>query len=255
VAIVTGASGDIGRAIAKSYLENGASVIIADVNDEQGEKTVETLTPLGPCCYIHTDVTSPESVNNLLGKVIQEFKRVDLFVNNAGINVSGSRVDIDAFSQQDWDRILAVNLTGVFQCSQAVSKIMIDQKTGRIINIGSALGEIPARKQIAFVASKGGLHHMTKAMALELAPHGILVNGVAPGSILTESTRKLFYSKTGEYAEFALRLLSHVPLNRPGEVEDIAHAVLFLSGKESQYITGHILTVDGGWTCGYARDF
>ncbi|GAF92563.1 unnamed protein product, partial [marine sediment metagenome] len=120
----------------------------------------------------------------------------------------------------------------------------------------SVLGSVPARKQIAFIAAKGGLHNMTKAMALELAPYGITVNGVAPGSIVTEITKELFYGDSDpEKAELAERMLSHVPLGRPGTVEDVAYAVLFLCADESRYITGHILTVDGGWTCGYTRDF
>ena len=139
--------------------------------------------------------------------------------------------------------------------SPAVARVMMKQKGGRIINIGSVFGSVPARKQIAYVAAKAGVHNLTKAMALELAPHGINVNAVAPGSILTELTRQLFYSQDAAYTEMADRMLSHVPLGRPGDPEDVANAVLFLSGKESKYVTGHVLTVDGGWTCGYTRDF
>jgi len=255
IAVVTGASGGIGKAIAKAYLQNSATVVIADIADGPGEQAVEQMSALGPCRYVHTDVTSREQVDQLIQKVVDEFGKIDIFVNNAGINVAsdGDRVDIDTFSQENWDKLLEVNLTGVFYCSQAVSRVMIQQKGGRIINIGSVLGNIPARRQIGFIAAKGGVHNMTKAMALELAQHGIVVNGIAPGSIAID--KNLFSSEDAEMAALCERMLSHVPLARFGKVEDIANAALFLSGEESNYITGHILVVDGGWTAGYARDF
>ena len=166
-----------------------------------------------------------------------------------------NRVDISEYSSKDWEKVLGVDLNGVFYCSQDVSRVMIRQKSGRIINIGSVFGSIPARKQIAYVAAKAAVHNLTKAMALELAPHGINVNAVAPGSTLTQGTEKLFYGKDAAQTKMVKRMLSHIPLGRPGEPEDIANAVLFLSGEESKYITGHILIVDGGWTCGDAIDF
>lgn len=255
VAVITGAASGIGKACAKLMLKNSARVIIADVNDKEGKKTAAELSNLGPCKFIPTNVSSRENVEHLIENVIREFKRIDIFINNAGINVTGKRVDIDEFTFENWERIIEVDLNGVFYCSRLVARVMIKQKSGRIINIGSVFGSVPARKQIAFVAAKAAVHNMTKAMALELAPYGINVNAVAPGSILTEGTKKLFYGKDAAYAEMIKRMLSHIPLGRPGEVEDIANAVLFLSGEESKYITGHVLTVDGGWTCGYTRDF
>ena len=255
IAVVTGASGGIGKAIAKAYLENFATVVIADIADGPGEQAVEQMSAIGPCRYVHADVTSRKQVDQLIQKVVDEFGKIDIFVNNAGVNVSGddNRMDIDAFSQENWDKLLEVNLTGVFYCSQAVSRVMIQHKGGRIINIGSVLGNIPARRQIGFIAAKGGVHNMTKAMALELAKHGIVVNGIAPGSIAID--KNLFESEDAEMAALCERMLSHVPLARFGKVEDIANAALFLSSEESNYITGHILVVDGGWTAGYARDF
>ncbi len=255
VAIVTGGANGIGKAIVKIFLDNGARVVIADVSDNDGKKTRDEMSKSGTCLYLHADVAIPEQVNSMVDRVMQEFQAIDILVNNAGINIGGDRVDMHEFTEENWDRILAVDLNSLFYCSQAVSKVMIRQESGRIINIGSVLGSIPARQQIAFVAAKAGNHNMTKAMALELAPHGILVNCVAPGSTLTIQTQKLFYDKDADKAAMAQRLLSHIPLGRPGKVEDIANAVLFLSGEESSYITGHILTVDGGWTCGCFRDF
>lgn len=255
VAVVTGAACGIGKACAKLLLENSARVVISDVNIKEGKKTTAELSAVGVCKFIPADVSRRENVDNLIENVVAEFKRIDILVNNAGINVGPKRVNIDEFLFKDWKKILAVDLNGVFYCSKAVSKVMIKQKSGRIINIGSVFGSVPARKQIAFVAAKAGVHNMTRAMALELAPYGINVNAVAPGSTLTEGTRKLFYGNDATQVETAQRMLSHIPLGRPGEPEDIANAVLFLSGEESKYITGHILTVDGGWTCGYTRDF
>lgn len=255
VAVITGAAGGIGKACAKLMLENSAQVIITDINAEEGEKTAVDLSTIGRCEFMHADVSNRESVENLIAKVISKHKRIDIFVNNAGINILKNRVNIDEFAFEDWEKILKVDLDGVFYCSRAVSKMMIKQKSGRIINIGSVFGTVPARKQIAYVAAKAAVHNMTKAMALELAPYGINVNAVAPGSILTEGTKKLFYGKDVAQTKMVERMLSHVPLGRPGDVEDIGNAVLFLSGEESKYITGHVLTVDGGWTCGYTRDF
>ncbi len=132
---------------------------------------------------------------------------------------------------------------------------MRDQGSGRIINIASVVGLVPLRLQCAFVAAKAGVVNLTKAMALELGPHGILVNGIAPGSTLTDGTRQLFYSADGLFSAAAQRMLDHVPLGRPGTVEEIAVAALFLADPENSYMNGHILTVDGGWTAGYTRDF
>jgi len=256
VAVITGGAAGIGKACARLLLENSAQVIIADIQEEEGEKTTAELSAIGRSHFVLTDVSSKSSVEHLIDSVVSEFARIDIFVNNAGIGVGGhDRVDIDQFPDDDWERILDIDLTGVFYCSRAVSRVMMRQRSGRIINIGSVFGSVPARKQIAYVAAKAGVHNLTKAMALELAPYDINVNAVAPGSILTRATQELFYGNDAGQAEMVERMLSHVPLGRPGEPEDIANAVLFLSGEASKYITGHILTVDGGWTCGYTRDF
>jgi len=132
---------------------------------------------------------------------------------------------------------------------------MIAQKSGRIIHIASIAGLVPLRLQCAFVAAKAGVVNLTKAMALELGPHGVLVNGIAPGSTLTEGTRRLFYGDDGTFRHAVQRMLDHVPLGRPGTPEEIAVAALFLADPENSYMNGHILTVDGGWTAGYAREF
>ncbi len=132
---------------------------------------------------------------------------------------------------------------------------MRGQRSGRIINIASVVGLVPLRLQCAYAAAKAGVANLTKAMALELGPHGILVNAVAPGSILTEGTKQLFYGSDGLFKESVQKMLAHVPLGRPGSTDEIAVAVLFLADPENGYTHGHVLTVDGGWTAGYAGEF
>jgi NAD(P)-dependent dehydrogenase (short-subunit alcohol dehydrogenase family) len=256
VAIVTGAARGIGKACAQKLLENGAKVVIADLRKEEGQSTVKELSKFGPCSFVSVNITSEASIQRLVKGTLKQFGRIDILVNNAGVNVTGNpadRTDIDKFTTENWHKLIEVNLTGTFLCSRAVSRVMIQQKAGRIVNIGSTFGTVPARKQIAFVAAKAGVHNMTKAMALELAPHGINVNGVAPGSIPV--TGALFTGKKAALSTFEGRMLSHVPLARFGTVEEVADSVVFLASEASTYITGHILAVDGGWVCGYTRDF
>lgn len=165
------------------------------------------------------------------------------------------RVTIDRFPRSEWDRILAVDLTGLYDVSRFAARVMLSQNSGRIINIASIAGLVPLRLQCAFVAAKAGVVNLTKAMALELGPQGILVNGIAPGSTLTDGTRRLFYNEGGAFHDSVQRLLDHIPLGRPAHPREIAIAALFLADPENSYMNGHILTVDGGWTAGYARDF
>jgi 3-oxoacyl-[acyl-carrier protein] reductase len=256
VAIITGAAQGIGKACARKMLENGAKVVIADLKKDEGSKTTGELSALGTCCFVPVNIASQESVESLIDAAVDKFGRIDIMVNNAGINVGGDpkdRTDIDKFTNENWQKLIDVNLTGTFYCSRAVARVMIQQKSGRIVNIGSTFGTVPARKQIGFVAAKAGVHNMTKAMALELAPHGINVNGVAPGSIPV--TGALFVGKDAAWSALQERMLSHIPMGRFGSVEEIADAVVFLVSEGSNYITGHILAVDGGWVCGYTRDF
>ena len=181
--------------------------------------------------------------------------RLDIVVNNAGVNTMAHRVDIDQFPREEWDRLIGVDLTGLFDVSRFAARVMRVQRSGRIINIASIAGLVPLRLQCAFVAAKAGVVNLTKAMALELGPHGILVNGIAPGSTLTDGTRGLFYGEDGLFRASVQQMIAHIPLGRPAEVREIAVAALFLADPENSYTNGHILTVDGGWTAGYAREF
>ena len=252
VALVTGAGQGIGRGIAATLAANGACVVFSDVAAESARSAAAGVAG---CTWKELDVTNPSQVVDVVDETFHEFGRLDIVVNNAGVNTMAHRVTIDEFPRAEWDRLLAVDLDGVFAVSQAAAGVMRGQGRGRIINIASVAGLVPLRLQCAFVAAKAGVINLTKAMAIELGPSGILVNGVAPGSILTDGTRRLFYGEDGSFRDSVQQLLAHIPLGRPGTTDEVAHAVLFLAAPASSYINGHILTVDGGWTAGYTRDF
>jgi NAD(P)-dependent dehydrogenase (short-subunit alcohol dehydrogenase family) len=201
------------------------------------------------------DVTDEHQVRAVTNEVVDQFGRIDILVNNAGVNTLAHRVPIDQFPQEEWDRIVGVDLTGLYIVSKAVVPVMRSQGSGRVINIASVVGLVPLRLQSAFVAAKAAVINVTKSMAIELGEEGILVNAIAPGSILTEGTKQLFYGDDGKFKDSASRLLEHIPLGRPGTTEEVAHAALFLAAPEASYLNGAILTVDGGWTAGYAREF
>lgn len=242
VALVTGAAQGIGEAIANALAANGARVVRTDRNAGGG--------------VVAMDVTHPAQIQSVIADLVRDHGRLDIVVNNAGINTMAHRVNIDQFPIEEWERILKVDLTGVFNVTHAAAAPMIRQKGGRIINIASVMGLVGARLQCAYTAAKAGVINLTRSAALELAPHGILANCVAPGSTLTVGTKQLFYSQDAIMQERANRMLSHVPLGRPGTTEEIASAVLFFAAPESGYITGQVLAVDGGWTAGgFFRDF
>jgi len=253
VALVTGAAQGIGRAIGDSLAVNGAKVVYTDIEDKPLADAV-AQSP-GSACAMRMDVTDEEQVGEVVGQVVEKFGRLDILVNNAGTNTLKHRGTIDEFPRHEWDRLLEVNLTGLFLVSKAAARVMRRAHCGRIINIASIAGLVPLRLQCAFVAAKAGVVNLTRAMAIELGADGILVNAVAPGSTLTEGTRKLFYGPEGKFSDSAKQLLAHIPLGRPGTPEETAHAVLFLAAPQSTYITGITITVDGGWTAGYLRDF
>ena len=257
VAMITGAAQGIGKSIACKLAQNSATVILTDIDDSRLQQTTEELNCRfsSHCQLLRMDVTKPEEIEASINRILTDFGKLDILVNNAGVNTLDHRVNIDQFPHSEWQRILDVDLTGVFNVSRLASRPMIKQKEGRIVNIASIAGLVPLRLQCVFTAAKAGVINLTKSMAIELGPSGILVNGVAPGSVLTEGTKKLFYSGDAKFHESQKSLLSHIPLGRPAETEEIAHAVLFLVAPESSYVNGHILVVDGGWTAGYLRDF
>lgn len=252
MALVTGAARGIGQATADALAANGARVIYADIDIATAQQAAARSAG---ALALPVDVTDEKQVETLMCEILGRFGTLDILVNNAGINTLEHRVTIDQFPTEEWERILKVDLTGLFFVSRAAARPLLAKNNGRIINISSVMGLVPARLQCPFVAAKAGVINLTRAMALELGSQGVLVNCIAPGSILTEGTQKLFYGSEGKFNGSVKALLSHIPLGRPGTVEEIAHAVLFLAAPESSYINGAILTVDGGWTAGYTRDF
>lgn len=252
VSLVTGAARGIGQAIADRLAANGSQVVYTDVETATVQ---ESAARFPGSLALRLDVTNSDEIRQALAQVVAKFGRLDILVNNAGVNTLAHRVTIDEFPRAEWDRIVSVDLTGVFEMSKAAAQVMRMQRGGRIINIASIAGLVPLRLQCAFVAAKAGTVNLTRAMALELGPHGILVNGIAPGSTLTEGTRQLFYSEGGKFRAAVQRMLEHVPLGRPATTDEIAVAALFLADPENSYMNGHVLTVDGGWTAGYTRDF
>ncbi len=252
VSLVTGAAHGIGQEIADQLAANGSTVVYTDI-DLAGVRAAAALTP--NAVWRVMDVTRVDQVEEVIGWVGTTLGRLDVLVNNAGVNTLHDRVTIEQVPRAEWDRLLAVDLTGLYDVSRFAARLMLAQGSGRIINIASIAGLVPLRLQCAFVAAKAGVVNLTKAMALELAPRGVLVNGIAPGSTLTEGTRKLFYGEGGLFHDSVKQMLAHIPLGRPAETREIAVAALFLADPENSYMNGHILTVDGGWTAGYAREF
>jgi len=252
-ALVTGAARGIGEAIANTLAANGARVAYADIDYATVQQTAAKVPN---SLAVSVDISSETQVESAMAKVMKEFGRLDILVNNAGVNTAKYRVNIDQFPLEEWERIVKIDLTGTYLLSRSAARVMMNQRSGRIVNIASVLGVIPARLQCAFTSAKAGVVHLTKTMAIELGEYGILVNCVAPGSTLTEGTKQLFYSKDAAEASRAQKLLSHVPLGRAGTVDEMAQAVLFFVDPGSSYITGQILSVDGGWSAGgFFRDF
>ncbi|MBI4583905.1 MAG: SDR family oxidoreductase [Planctomycetes bacterium] len=252
VSLVTGAARGIGQAIADRFAASGSIVFYTDIDLQGAERAAGRFAG---CHALALDVTQAAQAEAAVQQVIDRCGHLDLLVNNAGVNTLEHRVPIDQFPKEEWDRLLSVDLTGLYLVSRAGARVMRRQGSGRIINIASIAGLVPLRLQCAFAAAKAGVVNLTRAMALELGPHGILVNGIAPGSTLTEGTRKLFYGEDGKFRDAAQRMLDHVPLGRPASTDEIAVAALFLADPENTYMNGHILVADGGWTAGYARDF
>ncbi len=236
-AIVTGGCRGIGKAICERFIKDGAYVFAADyVLPENPGKVFESEELNSGIICIQCDVTSEESVNNLINNVKKQRDSIDIFVNNAGITRDNLMLRMKS---DDWDAVLNTNLKGAFLCTKAVSRIMMSQRSGRIINIGSVVGTMGNAGQANYSASKAGLIGFTKSSARELASRNILVNLIAPGFVNTAMTDEL----TDEQRE---KFLDVIPLKRKAEPEDIAAAAAFLASNDAAYITGQVLHVNGG---------
>ncbi|MGB5488201.1 MAG: 3-oxoacyl-[acyl-carrier-protein] reductase [Lysobacterales bacterium] len=234
VVMVTGGAAGIGRATATGFVKEGAKVAICDVNPEAGKTTAESLGP--EATFQQVDVSDNNSVNDWVESVVSQYGQIDVLVNNAGITRDGL---IMRMKEADWDAVLNVNLKSAFNCIKAVSKTMVKQRSGRIINLASVVGVIGNPGQANYVASKAGIIGLTKAVAKELASRNITVNAVAPGFIETDMTASL-PDKARE------AMVAQIPLGRAGTARDIAAAVVFLASDQAVYITGQVIHVSGG---------
>lgn len=242
VAIVTGGGTGIGRNIALELAKAGAEVVVSSRNLANLEKVAKEIKSLGRrSLAVTADVSVAEQVGNMVKQTIDTLGRIDILVNNSGISHRTLIVDI---SEEEWDNIMATNLKGPFLCIQAVAKYMMEQKYGKIINIASIVGMRPARPGTAsYCASKAGVIALTKAAALELAPFGINVNAIAPGSIETDIYRR---GRTQEQIQQWLESARRAPMGRVGDPQDIANAALFLASDDSSFLCGETIIVDGG---------
>ncbi len=238
VALVTGASRGIGRAIALALAAEGADVAVNYAGSEAAAKEVAAeIEAMGRKAFvIQADIASTEASTAMVDAVVKEFGRIDVLVNNAGITRDGLLMRM---KEEDWDAVITTNLKGVFNCTKAAIKYMMKQKSGNIVNISSIVGVMGNAGQANYCAAKAGVIGFTKATAKEVAARGIRVNAIAPGFIKTDMTSVL-PEKVVE------AMLAGIPLNRLGETEDIAKAVLFLASSDANYITGQTLHVDGG---------
>jgi NAD(P)-dependent dehydrogenase (short-subunit alcohol dehydrogenase family) len=245
VAIVTGGSQGIGRAIALGLAQAGAHVVLAKYPDKRQDEVIAVkaeIEALGrKALIVQTDVAQVDQVRALMDQTHSTFGRIDILVNNAGWTGTTPALDV---SEEEYDRTMAASLKSVFFAAQAAARVMIPQGGGRIINIGSNFGEIAFKGRSVYAAAKAGVHHLSRALSLEWAKDGVLVNVVAPCITETES-RKNILERPG-YKEWATKEM--IPRGRWNQPEDLVGAVLFLSSPLSDMVVGHVLMVDGGWT-------
>jgi len=237
VALITGGARGIGQAIAMTFAKEGADIVVADVNLEVARKTASEIEALGRrTLALEMDVTDFAKVEEGVNKILDKFGKVDILVNNAGITKDNL---ILRMSQTDWDAVINVNLKGTFNCIKAVSRPMIKQRSGKIVSIASIIGLMGNAGQANYAASKAGIIALTKTVAKELASRNINANAVAPGFIQTEMTASLS-------EEVKAKMMEAIPLAKLGLPQDVANVCLFLASEDASYITGQVITVDGG---------
>ena len=242
VALVTGAGRGIGKAVAQGLAREGAKVVVGEVSPELAGSSADEISAAGGhALAVTADVSRAEQVQSMFDQVTATYGRLDILVNNAGIGVGKPLLE---YTEADWDRQMGVNVKGVFLCSQAAARLMVPQHSGKIVNFASTSAFVASsRPGVAYDTSKGAVRQMTTSLAAELAPHGINVNAVAPGTVATEMTRESVSTEEGMAWQ-----LARIPMGRLAQPEDVAGVVLFLCSAEASYITGHTFLVDGGWT-------
>jgi 2-deoxy-D-gluconate 3-dehydrogenase len=244
VAIVTGSGSGIGQAIALALAEAGAAAVVTTEVPGRLELAAAVSSDIeamgGHSIALPLDVTSVASIGALVAQVMATFGQLDIMVNNAGIQIARPALEV---SEDDWDRVLAVNLRGVFFCAQAAARVMVPRRSGRIINMASQNGVIGYFNRAAYCAAKGGVVNLTRELAVEWAEHQVLVNAVAPTFVRTPMGERTL-------SDPAVRqdILARIPLGRVAETSDIVGAVVYLASPAAAMVTGHTLLVDGGWT-------
>jgi NAD(P)-dependent dehydrogenase (short-subunit alcohol dehydrogenase family) len=240
-AVVTGAGRGMGRAVALGLAKEGAQVVVAELDQPFADQVVAEIEAAGGrALAVTVDIAVVDAVRSLFKQSVDAFGTVDILVNNAGIGIAKPLVE---YTEADWNRQLDVNLKGMFFATQEAARLMIPKRRGKIVNFASTAAFVSSSTpETAYDISKGGVRQLTISVAAELAPHNINVNAVAPGTIMTELTLKVLDTE-----EKMARASAKIPLGRLGKPEDIVGPVLFLCSSDADYVTGHVLVVDGGW--------
>ncbi|MGZ3512638.1 MAG: SDR family NAD(P)-dependent oxidoreductase [Thermodesulfobacteriota bacterium] len=241
VAIVTGAGRGMGYHIALALAKYGADIVVCSRTGSELKRVGAEIEKLRRKALIQqVDVTKVSEIHAMVERSVKAFGHIDILVNNAGVNITQWAVDV---TEEAWDRVIDTNLKALFFCAQAVGRVMIRQKKGKIINISSQTGTIAIPQRAAYCSSKGGVNQLTKLLAIEWAQYNINVNAIAPTFIETPFTKPMF-----EKEGFREYVLGNIPLGRIGKPDDVTGAVVYLASEASNLVTGHILLVDGGWT-------
>lgn len=241
VAIITGGGTGIGRGIAKMFANEGAYIVVCGRRKEPLEAVVKEILANGDeAIYCTVDVSSAEQIQDMVETTLMKWGQIDILVNNAGVYMPH---DVASMEEEEWDKVMNVDAKGVFLTSKAVLPHMLKQEKGKIVNIASIAGLFGFEQSAAYCAAKGAVVNLTREMALDYAPKGINVNAIAPGVIESDMTKPLLTEENSKKA-----FIDRIPTGRIGTPEDIAHAAVYLSSEESNYMIGQTLVVDGGWT-------